>query len=99
MALDDETQASADASRWAGRGVYVPKGMTREKITRIADALMALDGGVSAPMGSFRSLLSCYRCLGGAPSSPRTNVNLNLWADSTRWQCNATLNLFSSTDV
>jgi hypothetical protein len=29
--------------------VYVPKGMTREKITRIADALMALDGGVTAP--------------------------------------------------
>jgi hypothetical protein len=49
MALDDETQASADASRWAGRGVYVPKGMTREKITRIADALIALDGGVTAP--------------------------------------------------
>jgi hypothetical protein len=37
MAVNDETHVEANGSGWAGRGVYVPKGMTREKIIKIAD--------------------------------------------------------------
>ena len=38
-----------ESPKWKGRGVHVPKGLTRAKIIKVADALMALDGCVTGP--------------------------------------------------
>jgi hypothetical protein len=66
--------AEAENPRWRGRGVHVPKGMTRGQITKVADALMAIEGGcvAGAPWNRYEACWIATKVLEALRARPRS---------------------------